>query len=154
MDLSTELEQLQDQGIEETIEEEKPKGKKSKAVKVPPAIDQSTVIADLEAENERLRALLDTQEKAVQEPVDPSTDLVTVYVPFNAQGVSRNQGFDPETGESYTYTIVKAAVKHEGQEHHSFEQFNIRLDSRVVVPRYVAEILGSRADIQEYFPEY
>jgi len=110
-------------------------------------------IETLLAEVQALRAerdALKASNKQAEKPSHEDYDLVTVYVPYNAKGISKNNGYDAETGESFVYTIVKVAHKPEGEEHHRMETYNIRLDSRVVVPRFIAKALGDRADIQEY----
>lgn len=120
---------------------------------------------DLLAENEALKAYIAQLEASQpQEPeLDPDAELYydgiihpdyrlkSVYVPFNAKGVSKQNGFDHELGESYVYTAVKLAHLPPGSEHHRMETFNVRLDNRVVVPQFVASALGDRADVQDYF---
>lgn len=81
----------------------------------------------------------------------PDYRLKTVYVPSHAKSITKANGYDSETGESYAYTMAKIGHKPPGSEHHRMETFNIRLDSRVVVPQFVAEALGERVDTQDYF---
>lgn len=84
--------------------------------------------------------------------ISPEYRLKTVYVPYNAQGVSKANGYDEDSGESYTYTTVKMGHTIPGEVNHRMEEYRIRLDYRVVVPAFVAEALGNRADAQDYFP--
>ena len=83
----------------------------------------------------------------------PDYRLKTVYVPYNAKGVSKNVGYDADTGESYHYTSVKIAHCPPGQENHRMEEYRVRLDARVIVPAFVAHALDDRADTQDYYPE-
>jgi len=82
--------------------------------------------------------------------IHPDYRLKTVYVPI-AYAPSKANGYDPDFGESFVYTQVNVMHKPPGHENHRRDTFNVRVDTRSVVPAFVAEQLGERADSQDYW---
>lgn len=164
-DLAAELAELNVEQEQETTEAVK--AENVEAEENTPEQDQvpELDIAAILAENERLKAqLAEHQEQPKTEGdlggedpalywegiLHPDYRLKTVYVPI-AHAPSKMNGYDPDFGESYVYTQVSVMHKPPGQENHRRDVFNVRVDTRSVVPAFVAEQLGERADAQDYW---